>query len=560
MTDIIKQLITATEGYKSGKKAVVVVEKVFNTKTQESEKNVIFHADPKFHYYVSKEEPEVYATSVPIDSVRRVECKYSKLYESIANETGRRKMYDKIMDGDGNWKKLSKLHFCKSVHSSDENLLDFMMKQYDRENAAHKGVLPLAKAFFDIEVDTYNHEGFPQPDIAPCPINFISYVNREKKSLHLFILLNQENESMMNFIRKNKSESKLKWSNENNEWCEQAVLEHFQDEENPDNSIDHFYITFFKSELNLINSFFRQTHEDKPDFLCAWNAYFDFRTIERRLEILGVDPKDIMCPEEFPIKKVAIKEDTFSNDIADKTDTFDITTWYHCVDLLSSFAGIRKGTGKQDSLKLDDILLQEIGESKFELVGTIQDAVYVDFENFLLYSAFDSYRLNQLEEQNGDLNTLYDMSKLTHTRLSKVMRKTISIRNLAAVHFWNEGLVLSNNQNSFIEHEDYGKFKGAFVADATKVAPVGVMFNGERSTSIFEDTVDEDFTGLYPAIISAFQIGDMPMIGKIITDDAFINEFFGELMNERDIIEIGSSLFKLPTFDELLENLEMFID
>lgn len=291
-----------------------------------------------------------------------------------------------------------------------------------------------------------------------------------------------------------------------------------------------------------------------------WNAYFDFRTIERRLEILGVEPKDIMCPEEFPIKKVAIKEDTFSSDVADKSDTFDITTWYHCTDLMSSYAGIRKGTGKQDSLKLDDILLQEIGESKFELEGTISDAVYVNFENFLLYSGFDSYRLNQLEEKNGDLNTLYDMSKLTHTRLSKVMRKTISIRNLAAVHFWNQGLVLSNNQNNFIEHEDYGKFKGAFVANPLLVAPVGVMFNGERSTSIFEDTVDEDFTGLYPAIISAFQVGDMPMIGKIITDNQYLNEFFGELMNERDILDIGAKVFGLPTFDNLLANLEEFMN
>ena len=140
------------------------------------------------------------------------------------------------------------------------------------------------------------------------------------------------------------------------------------------------------------------------------------------------------------------------------------------------------------------------------------------------------------------------------------MRKTVSIRNFAAVHFWNEGLVLSNNQNGFIEHEDYGKFQGAFVADATLVAPVGIEFNGERSCSIFEDTVDEDFTGLYPAIISAFQVGDMPMIGKIMTDDPFINDYFGELMNERDIIEIGSSIFNLPTFSELLLNIEDFVD
>ena len=54
MTKPIKQLIVATEGYKSGKKAVVAVEKILDPKTGKTEKNVIFHADPKFHYYVSK--------------------------------------------------------------------------------------------------------------------------------------------------------------------------------------------------------------------------------------------------------------------------------------------------------------------------------------------------------------------------------------------------------------------------------------------------------------------------------------------------------------------------
>ena len=469
-------------------------------------------------------------------------------------------MYDKIMNGDKSWKKLNKLHFCKSLHSSDENLIDFLMKQYDKENAEFRGVLPVSKAFFDIEVDTYNHEGFPQPDVAPCPINFISYVNKEKKSMYVYILLNEENESMMKFIRKNKENNKLRWNSNNSTWCANVLKEHFQDDKVPENSLNFIEIRFFKSEVNLIKAFFDQTHIDKPDFLGAWNAYFDFRTIERRLELLGVDPKDIMCPEEFPVKKVNIKEDTFSDDQADKCDTFDITTWYHCVDMLFSYAAIRKGTGKQDSLKLGDVLLQEVGETKFELEGTIQDAVYVNFENFLLYSAFDAFRLNQLETQSGDLDLLYNMSKLTYTRLSKVMRKTVSIRNFAAVHFWNEGLVLSNNQNGFIQHEDYGKFQGAFVADATLVAPVGIEFNGERSTSIFEDTVDEDFTGLYPAIISAFQVGDMPMIGKIITENQLINNHFGELMNERDIIEIGNSVFNLPTFNEILENLEMFLD
>ena len=175
-----------------------------------------------------------------------------------------------------------------------------------------------------------------------------------------------------------------------------------------------------------------------------------------------------MCPPEFKIKKVNIREDLYSTDIADKADTLDISGYTQTIDLKYLFAAIRKSGGKFDSLTLGDILLQELGEglSKWEFDGFIQEAPYIDFENFLLYSAFDSYRLNQLEAQNNDINLIHNMAKISDTRHSKVMRKTTSIRNLAAKTFLKKDMILSNNQNNFKEHEDLGKFKGALKIQA----------------------------------------------------------------------------------------------
>ena len=268
-----------------------------------------------------------------------------------------------------------------------------------------------------------------------------------------------------------------------------------------------------------------------------------------------------MCPPDFAVKNITLREDKFQPDPADKADTLDISGWQHNIDLKYIFAGLRKGEGKRESLALGDVLLEELGEAKGEYEGTIADAAYVNFELFMLYSGFDSYRLMQLENKNGDIDTVHMMAnKLSHTRHSKVMRKTISIRNLAAKQFATKGLILSNNQNAFIEHEDFGKFKGAFVAQATKVAKVGVMFNGERSTTVFDDTVDEDFTGLYPAIIRAYQIADSTLIGKVITDNETVNERLGELINEGDILIMGELLFGLPSMSQVLDDLEEFMD
>ena len=65
------------------------------------------------------------------------------------------------------------------------------------------------------------------------------------------------------------------------------------------------------------------------------------------------------------------------------------------------------------------------------------------------------------------------------------------------------------------------------------------MFNGERSTTVFDDTVDEDFTGLYPAIIRAYQVADSTLIGKVMSDNETVNERLGELLNEGDLLIMG---------------------
>jgi hypothetical protein len=121
-------------------------------------------------------------------------------------------------------------------------------------------------------------------------------------------------------------------------------------------------------------------------------------------------------------------------------------------------------------------------------------------------------------------------------------------------------MVLSNNQNMFKEHEDLGKFKGAFVASSTKIHKIGIEMNGERSTTAFDDTVDEDFTSLYPSIIRCYQIGDVPLIGKILFKNSeYLNEYFCELLNERDMNIIGNKVFSLPTFSHTLENLDSIL-
>lgn len=560
----MKQLIGAFSNPKKGKENVILVEKVLDDKGNLT-KDFTFIEDPLFKFWKSKEPKEVYETSVKIEDVSIVSTKYSNLSKKLAELTNRESFYDKCMQS--NRRDLQKLHFNKDIHLSDIHILDYLIYDFyqnNRNDVNDKRVIPLHKAFFDIEVDTSSYDGFPEPDIAPCPINFISHVDAPTKVLKLYILLNEKNnKSQREFIAKNKGTCTNYWTSDNNEWCAQALEDYFIDNKDSRNTMEKMVIYWHKTEMSLVSKFYSDLHKTRFDFLGGWNTYFDVKTIEQRLIQNEIDPREVMCPPEFPVSRVNIREDNYSANLDDKNDTLDITGWGNTVDLRYYFLAKRKGQGKRDSTKLGDILLEELGEGKIELEDSIKDAVYTDFENFLLYSAFDSYRLMQLETKNTDIDLMHMMSSMLYTRHSKVMRKNICIRNLAAHYFQTQGRVLSNNQNKFIEHEDFGKFKGAFVADSNLLNNVGVMINGHQSNTVFDDTIDEDFTGLYPAIISTFQIGDMPLIGKILfgaEGDAYLEEHYGELLNEKHIITIGERVFNMPSFGEILGNVNTLLN
>ena len=104
--------------------------------------------------------------------------------------------------------------------------------------------------------------------------------------------------------------------------------------------------------------------------------------------------------------------------------------------------------------------MSELGEGKFEYEGDIKTAAYVNFESFLKYSIYDSYRMYQLETKCRDIDVMYANSLMTCTRLNKVLKKTTSIKNIAKVFLEKEGYILSNNLNIFIEREKK-KFQGA---------------------------------------------------------------------------------------------------
>lgn len=524
-------------------------------------KHIEVEEDPKYTFYsthhligTDDEISEEGVNYVKKELCRPITVRYADMPKKIAQISGQMDFYNACVRN-GRFRDLSNLDKDVNTHLSDMHLADYKIREWLEANRDQKTVVPISKAFFDIEVDIYGYEGFPEPEEAPRPVALVSYLYEPTMVLHSFILRNEDNHSQTEFLEALAEH-------------EEDYVAHLLEEFNASNGngktkfkqLTDIKFHIFEDELDLLKAFFKLVKRDKPDFCGAWNASFDMKTMEMRLLNEGVNTTKVMCPAEFPYKQVSIRPDTFNTDFSKKKSQFDVTGYTQFICLLENFASIRATMGKRESYALGDILLEEIGESKYDFEGDITDALYVDFEGFLKYSLYDSFRLYQLEEKNKDIDLLYKMSLMTATRFSKVMTKTVSIRNFAAMVLEDEGFVLSNNHNKHKDHGEKEKFRGAFVALSKLMEPVGIELNGVRSAKVYENVIDEDLASLYPSIILAWNIDADTMVGKVRCEHTpELEDEIPTLLAEADYVKIGNQLLGLPTVSDVLENMEEYL-
>jgi hypothetical protein len=143
----------------------------------------------------------------------------------------------------------------------------------------------MKKAYWDIEVNSKGYDMFPDPTLAPCPVDAISYYNEIDSVLHGFLLdcpsfenpLIQEfrDNGMDDFIKEIEEEFTA-MANKHFKFGKKVKVE----------------LHFFTKELDLIKAFFDKVNDENlsPDVLLAWNQSFDFQTIMNRISFLGKEP------------------------------------------------------------------------------------------------------------------------------------------------------------------------------------------------------------------------------------------------------------------------------
>ena len=507
------------------------------------------------------------------DKVDKIITYSDILYREIALRTDSLPYYDRVVlswgNKSSNMRNLLKHNY---IYDADMDIADRYIKNFHEEFEPDINY-KLHKCYFDIEVDlmpngfkrdkfgNIGYIGFPDEDVAPCPINIITLIDAKSLIVYTFICKNNLNESMIEF------ESKL-----------QLHINEVRDELLKEDglTVNDIDTRFYNSEEEMIEAFFATVHEIDPDFMMAWNEGFDVKTLMNRLvqiysrkkelKAAGIRGYDQMLTTVSDSKYLIVK-DHDGNDVyltpkafykqnkdtsfVDRMDSFTVLDGIIWIDQMLLYANIRKTNGVKESYSLDAIANEELGKEKLDYTGyTIKNLAWLNFPRFFKYNIKDVVLLVLMENKNLDIDMLQKLSDVTNTRKYKVFKKTISIKNFVNKFAEQQGYVMGNNKNAqygndsayfeeqylnrkqvventpeyaaaFDKKENYG----AYVGDPNLNDKCGIKtISGKNSMFLFENVFDEDFSALYPSIIRAYNLDKNTQVGKFFLIDSHIKD------------------------------------
>ena len=528
------------------------------------EKKLIKIDEPPMMMYVVKNEYRNYdylPAFMPLAYCDQIKVKYNELIDRIVEVIGDKGREFADLCKKNNYRALRNIHKYPYILGTDYDMeslfrIEWMLHYHDSEAKRL-----ISKCYLDIEVDTIDCEGFPTDGLYP--INAISFVDDETKTAFEFILRNKKNPQIQEL------EDNLDKFIAN---CEETFNEQYPG--------FTYNIRFYDEEILMIYELFLLIHKLKRDFCGIWNMPFDIPYIIDRINVLGYEPKDIMCDPSFPAKILNYRKDIFHFDFKSKNDSFILSSFTVFMDQRALYSKTRKGQSELKSTKLDVIARKELGDAKiiFDGNSNIKTAAYDNFEQFILYSIKDSLLLYGIEDKTHDFDALFDYALVNGSQYSAVFSPTILLKNLAYISYYEQGYIIGNNRNvdyskprdpeaeKLLSEED-DKYAGALVGDPEYNDHIGVPIFGKNSKYVMGDVVDADFSAMYPHIIIAHNIGPESMIGKIVLDgfdhlDIKPEEnmyesgkYFLEAIMSQDYEFIGKTYLNLPSVEDMYDEI-----
>ena len=498
--------------------------------------------EPRINIYFEKKEFRNHSYNknyCPLSELDTVAVKYKDIIYAIAEDMGEQgKALINNAFATKNFKQLEMLHLYPYVFGADFDPVAWYRIQWLR---SFDNDLPkkLHKGFLDIEVDGIDVPGMPSPE--DCPINAITLIDEFNKDVYTFLLTDREyiekDTSHMNEMQKKTEQKRRQMYSDmhNQQYTLQKTNDKFVNKlhEMFDESYGDldYNIYYYNDERKMLVHLFQLINTLKLDFIGIWNMAFDIPYIIRRLEVLGLDPADVMCHPDFPVKECRFKEDTRHHEIKNKCDSFILSSYTIFYCQMELYAAIRKGGSELRSYRLNIIANKELKDSKLDYSedGDIKTLPYTNFEKFVIYNIKDVLLQMGIERRTTDFDTLYVSSYENATPYDKVFKQTVLLRNVQYLSFLSQDLIPGANVNIYNddkkpeieetdEDADDTDFEGALVADPVYNDYIGVELYGRPTNNIFLNGVDFDMSAFYPNSIIGANIDPSTLIFKVIMD------------------------------------------
>ena len=470
----------------------------------------------------------------------------------------------------------------------------------------------LTKGFMDIEVDSLETPGFPDPVFNP--VDLVTIVDTNKKQSYTFMLVGVDNtvngdnlspeQIKKNELYAKRMKAQLHYSTHPDELKEEA---HKMFDESYPGYEYNFYI--YKDERKMLVHLFQLINTLNLDVLAVWNISFDIPYLIDRMKMLNLDPTEIICHKEFPSKECFFKKDRTHFEVKNKTDFFRVSSGTVYVDQMIAYAAIRKGSSELRRFNLNYIANKEIGDEKLNYsdFGNIKTVSYNNYLMYVLYNIKDVLLQVGIEDATSDLDTYYTYSYENNTAWEDVFKQTVVLRNVQYESFLEQKIVPGENPNGLyipeepeesdeVEYDEDGNeiekksdgptYEGALVGDPVLNSNFGVTLYNEPSNNIFKFSIDLDMSAFYPYTIMADNIDSSTLIFKVIvpceqfdvrggklkyngiTDvqintnnkkDSFSGDIGKEIMDNLqtdNIISFGHKWLNLPSINEVYEKIK----
>jgi len=580
------------------------------------EKHLQVIPEPMIDIYFEKPEFRNHTFSKTYERVEHLNkktVKYKDIIFEIANDmgdAGKNRLRDCFTTG--NYRGIQEFYTYPYVYGADYDIRAWYrykwLQQMDNDKPK-----TISKGFMDIEVDSFEAPGMA--DATYCPIDMVTVIDMSANQSYTFALIGvdcvehdmstmsvkqKEHELYRRSMYSKRMEQQEYWSTHEDELIKEAHK--MFDESYPGME---YNVYFYKDEKKMLVHLFQLINKLKLDFIGIWNISFDIPFIIDRLKNMDLDPAQVMCHHDFPIKQCYFKKDTINFQVKNKSDFFHISSYTVFFDQMINYAAIRKGGQELRSNKLTYVAQKELNDEKLDYSedGDIKTLSYNNWLLYFLYNIKDVLLQKGIEEKTSDVDTYYLTSYKNMTPYESEFKQTVKLRNVQYKSFAKQGLVPGENINKFIynsqerEADDYDdeeeekktKFEGALVGDPSLIDKFGERMFGEKTNCIFKYSIDMDMSRFYPSCIAAMNIepsclifkasvdpseydvrdGDIPFNG--ITDvqinkhnnDSFETDIAKEIFDNfqtRNYLSVAHKWLNFPSVNDVYERLKDELD